>query len=120
MPTTKKKKAGAISPKEAILLELPKEVTDAFNTLIEEAFDGQEAVIYQGEAVDLILKNFAASDAKKYGEGCLPRVRQWIFDKGYLNVESHYEAVGWVVDYDKPGYNEDYEAKFIFTVKGKR
>jgi hypothetical protein len=42
--------------------------------------------------------------------------RQEIFDKGYLNIEEAYQAVGWTVSYDKPGYNESGEAMFTFRL----
>ena len=37
-----------------------------------------------------------------------------IFSEGYLNVEEVYREQGWVVSYDKPGYNESYDANFKF------
>jgi hypothetical protein len=38
-----------------------------------------------------------------------------IFAKGWLNIESIYEQQGWIVNYDKPGYNETYAATFTFV-----
>jgi hypothetical protein len=42
-----------------------------------------------------------------------------IFDKHWLDVEDIYRRVGWKVRFDQPGYNEDYKAYFVFTVKNK-
>ena len=43
-----------------------------------------------------------------------------IFDKGSLNVETIYRKDGWNVEYDKPGYNESYDASFKFSRKNKK
>lgn len=85
----------------------PKEVIEAFNTLIASAFDGTSATIKQQTVVDLIMMN-------------LDIPRDELFSKGYLNVEPLYESVGWAVTYDKPGYNESYPATFTFKRAHKR
>jgi hypothetical protein len=41
--------------------------------------------------------------------------RDDVYDKGWLNIEPVYAEFGWVVEYDKPGYNESYDATFEFT-----
>ena len=41
--------------------------------------------------------------------------RRGIFDLGYLDIEDLYTK--WNVEYDKPGYNESYQAYFIFSRK---
>jgi hypothetical protein len=48
--------------------------------------------------------------------------RNEIFKNHWLDVEEIYEEAGWQVAYDKPGYNETYEASFEFTdaSKGRR
>lgn len=51
----------------------------------------------------------------------LPNVkRQEIFDNGWLDIETVYEDSGWSVEYDKPGYNESYEASWTFKPKRKK
>jgi len=40
-----------------------------------------------------------------------------IFENGWMDIEPLYRDAGWIVEYDKPGYNENYGAKFIFTAK---
>jgi hypothetical protein len=40
-----------------------------------------------------------------------------VYAKGWLNFEAIYEEAGWKVVYDKPGYNETYDANFTFTKK---
>jgi hypothetical protein len=42
-----------------------------------------------------------------------------IFEKKYMDFEDLYRKSGWSVSYDKPGYNENYDAFFIFNKKKK-
>lgn len=81
---------------------LPDAVIDVFNELITRNWDGSKAVVKQDDAVTLIAK-------------CLKIRRQTAFDRGYLDVENTFRAVGWFVFYDAPGYNEDYPAIFTFS-----
>lgn len=41
--------------------------------------------------------------------------RQFIFDKHWLDIEDTYRKAGWNVEYDKPGYCENYDAYFVFS-----
>jgi hypothetical protein len=54
---------------------------------------------------------------KKLKEGGRNRglTRQGMYDKGWMDVEDVYQKAGWEVEFDKPGYNEDYEANFKFS-----
>ncbi len=40
--------------------------------------------------------------------------RESIIANHWLDVETHYQAAGWKVAYDKPAYNENYPACFTF------
>jgi hypothetical protein len=42
-----------------------------------------------------------------------------IFEKKYMDFEELYKKSGWSVSYDKPAYNEKYDAYFIFNKKKK-
>ncbi len=42
-----------------------------------------------------------------------------VCDNHWLDVEDVYREAGWVVEYDKPGYCESYEATFTFKKDGK-
>jgi hypothetical protein len=42
-----------------------------------------------------------------------------IFEKKYMDFEELYKKSGWSVSYDKPAYNENYDAYFIFNKKKK-
>lgn len=99
-----------ITPKEAKKGHseaIPPEVYDAFNDLLRKYGSQKTITIKQNEVMDSILKR-------------LPTVkRQEVFDNNWLDIESAYIQNGWDVHYDKPGYNESYEAFWEFS-HGKR
>lgn len=91
---------GAVKTKN-----IPEWVFDVWDKLIAAAWDGRSSTIRQDTAK-------AALHAANPGD---PPVS--IFDTGWLDIEPSYRAVGWSVVYDKPGYNESYEASFTFRKK---
>lgn len=96
-----------ITPDEVAELQtktFPAGVFDAFNELIASKFSGGSVTVMQNAAIALICEKTGVS-------------RQEVFDKGWLNVEPAYRAAGWSVEYDKPAYNEDYEANYTFKRK---
>jgi hypothetical protein len=102
---------GPISPDkigEAKGEVYPSFVFDAFNELIAQDYSNGYATVKQNDVIDRILDKQGIS-----GE-MVKAARQEIFNKGWLNVEETYRAVGWKVEYDKPGYNESYQASFKF------
>lgn len=102
-----------ISPEEALQQKqnnIPDVVFEAFNELIVEKINMQgTARITQSEAVKKIIEK---------SNGAL--TREIIFEKRMLDVEPQYRESGWKVEYDKPGYNEDYEAYYIFEKQKHR
>jgi hypothetical protein len=80
---------------------IPDIVFKVVNALIAEKFSSGHAVIRQSDIV-----------ARLRDEGLTTPV---IFDRNYLDIEDVYRGAGWVVVYDKPAYNETYEATFTFT-----
>jgi hypothetical protein len=40
-----------------------------------------------------------------------------IYDKHWMDFEDHYRKAGWVVEYDRPAYNESYPPTFTFRVR---
>jgi hypothetical protein len=99
----------AIDPKEANRKKsasIPKYVLDAFNELIVANLKDGIAEVGQEEAIDLIMKKAPAGTT-----------RNSLFDRNYLDVEEAFEAAGWKVEYDKPGYCEEGEASFTFRAK---
>jgi hypothetical protein len=97
-----------ISPSEVAGLKatlLPDEVIEAFNELIAKNASNGRSEFTQSTVVSLILKKLPGwTKAQLHAERC-------------LDVEDIYRAAGWKVEYDKPGYNEDYEARFVFSYK---
>lgn len=83
--------------------KLPNEVIDSFNEIIANRFNNGRSNFKQKEVVALIV-------AKGIGEAK-------IYQEHYLDVEDLYRAQGWKVEYDKPGYNESYDANFTFSKK---
>ena len=81
---------------------IPDEIIEIFNELITKDWDGDSATVNQNTAVALASKKLNMS-------------RQDIFDKHYMDVEGIFRKAGWVVEYDKPGYNETYDATFKFS-----
>ena len=108
------KSVGPITPAEAKsqkAASIPPKVFEAFNKLIvENLMPNGEAVFTQDSVLDAILQGVPEED--------VPAHKHALFHSGHIDVEEVYRAAGWKVDYDKPGYNEDYPATFTF--KGAR
>lgn len=97
----------AIGPKELVAFkatQIPDFVFDVVNELLAEKWNGSTAIIKQKDIVSRICR--------ETGE-----VPSSVFDKGWLNFEDIYRAKGWRVGYDKPSYNESYDAFFKFSVR---
>lgn len=84
--------------------EFPEFVVSAFNECIKRNWNGREAKIKQDEVISAMLKTRKVK-------------RNQIFDNNYLDIEPLYESQSWRVEYDKPGYNENYEPFFVFQRK---
>ncbi len=104
MATNRPIKPEEISEKKVSLF--PDEVFESFNELITQKFCESSATVTQDEVVALMVKKGLD--------------RTDIFEKGWLNVEDIYRKEGWLVDYDKPGYNESYHAIFTFSKTSKK
>ena len=83
---------------------IPDEVIEAFNELIQKKWNGFQAQFKQDEAIVLI--------ATKMNQN-----KWWVIEHHHLDVEDLYRQVGWIVEYDKPGYNEFYSPTFMFSKK---
>lgn len=80
----------------------PDFIIQAFNECITEASIKKSSTVLQKDVLKRI-KQISGKDSKE------------IFENNWLDVEDHYRQAGWKVHYDKPGYNEDYEASFTFS-----
>lgn len=95
-----------LSPKEVAgekLKSFPNEVLESFNELIiRNAGGGSEQIVVCQQEVIALMVNKGLN-------------RNQIFKNGWLDIEDLYRKAGWKVEYDKPGYNEDYLPYFIFS-----
>ena len=102
------KVVGPITPQE-ILADLPNIIPsfvfEAVNNLLKKKFRGDSVNIKQDEIMDEIARLQTTYS------------RQEIYDNKWMDFERVYSDNGWKVDYDKPAYNENYAAFFIFSPK---
>ena len=90
--------SGPISPKQAQSgAAIPEVVFDVLNALLSKG----ATVITQKEVVRLLVAKGVS--------------RHKIFEEHYLDFEGAYRKKGWEVYYDKPGYNETYDAYWRFS-----
>jgi hypothetical protein len=85
-------------------VEIPDVVIECVNKMIQSEWSGFQSKIYQKDLVNKIIESSVFT-------------REEIFAKHYLDFEYLYKKAGWKVVYDKPAYNEDYEAYFVFSKK---
>ena len=90
-----------IKPSDVSETVIPEFVFTAVNKLIKLNWNGKSATITQEEIVKEILATTNAA-------------RNEIFENHWLDFEQAYQAAGWKVHFDKPGYNESYKAFFVF------
>lgn len=94
-----------ITPQEATksaVTKIPEAVFNVFNALIVASLSGgdKEAVVSQEDVMKVLVKQGFK--------------RHEVYENNWLDIEPFYRKVGWKVEFDKPGYNEDYEATFTF------
>lgn len=93
-----------ITPEQVIEVKqtiIPDEVIEIFNYWIARNWNGSQATIRQVDVVAGITERMRVTNDVVYGN-------HW------LDVDDIYREVGWEVVYDKPAYNETYEAAFTF------
>lgn len=78
----------------------PDQVIESFNELLIKNFSGGSATIKQEDVVNLMITKGLNKEE--------------IFENNWLDIERIYRSQGWIVEYDKPGFNESYEAFFKF------
>jgi hypothetical protein len=80
----------------------PPVVITAVNNMLTKHFKGGSVTIKQDEIVSEILR-------------LSPNIsRHEVFENKWMDFEEVYRQFGWSVTYDKPGYNESYDATFEF------
>ncbi len=99
-----------ISPDDAIIKKqsiIPDIVIECFNELIAQNYTDNESTFKQDDVVELIRQKMTTVQ---------PDVKnRIIYGSHWLDVESIYRKKGWIVEYDKPGFNESYDATFTFN-----
>lgn len=102
-----------IKPSEVADLKthsIPSEVFEVFNRLIAANWNGTSSTVKQENVVTSLINYWAS-----LRRGPLERSR--IFAENWLDIEDSYRKAGWKVEYDKPGYNETYDANWTFRKK---
>jgi hypothetical protein len=105
-----KKTVKPISPEEIIdKLEdiIHPAIIQAVNKLLKSKFRGGYVTIKQKDIVE---------EAMKIDSTLL---RKDIFENHWMDFEKVYKKYGWIVTYDRPGYNESYEPSYEFKPKEK-
>jgi hypothetical protein len=98
-------KPSEVADKRSALI--PDAIIACVNDLILAYWNGSSASFTQKDLMKAVVN-------KKIG--ITPHE---IFEKHYFDFENIFRKAGWRVVYDKPGYNEDYEANFSFSKKSK-
>jgi hypothetical protein len=104
-PTTEGAAVHPISPDEVVKYRaktFPKEVIEVINTMISEAWNGYMAELEQDEVLTRICQKLKISSDEA-------------LRRHLLDFEEVYRDAGWNVEYDRPGYDESYEANYKFT-----
>lgn len=97
--------AKPVSP-YGIDIKLPDWVIDGINEAILSKWRGKSFSMKQEEIEKVVMKHAPENFTV-----------QQLYDNHYLDFEKLYEGQGWIVKYDKPGYNESGPAVFYFSVK---
>jgi hypothetical protein len=94
---------------------LPHQVIEVFNEFIAERWNGYCSSFKQKDIEKVIVKrlNIGRVTQKQY-------TAEDLYKKNWMDVEDIYRKAGWIVRYDKPGYNESYDATFEFRRPSKR
>lgn len=82
--------------------KIPDIIIKTVNELLIKNYSNGKAIIMQSEIVNIV-----SGDPDGIS-------RTDIYDNNYLDFEDVYREIGWKVTYDKPGYSESYDPRFIF------
>lgn len=96
-----------ISPKEAAVAKLnniPIEVIEAVNQLLCEKYSNTRIIITQKDVIERFKKIIIERGQM------IPN-----FEYAWLDFEPLYRQAGWKVRYDRPAWDEEYDAFFEFS-----
>lgn len=86
---------------------IPPQIIETANALIAERWNGREAT-------------FTLHELGKRARDKLGMDPKTDFEDGHLDIEPIFRKAGWVVEFDRPGYNETYDARFTFRKRKTR
>ncbi len=102
------KEVKPLSPsdlKDNLEKNLPKEVIDSVNEILSEKYRGSGSVTFKSKEV--IAKISAKMELTK----------ETIYEKKYLDFEPLFRKYGWIVRYEQPCRDENFDAYYEFTPK---
>jgi len=99
-----------ISPNDVVRTKrdmIPDKVIEVINALIIREWDGSSAVVRQDDIVELVKIQLKVTS-------------NYIFDKGWLDVEDIFKEAGWVVRYEQQCRDENFKTFFEFKKQEKK
>jgi len=105
-----------MSPEEIMenkVVVIPSFVFDVVNNNLSRQIVSLNSTVHIKEKV--IVQEIIDMAAELDNEVDVVKYRSAIYVDGWLNFEECYRAVGWNVEYDKPAYNESYDAVYKFS-----
>ena len=94
-----------LKPEEVVHM-IPDFVIAAVNKLLQEHWDGNQAIIKQDDIMAIISSNDENDERPS---------KQEIYDRHWLDFEKIYREAGWNVLYDRPAIDENFKPYFKFT-----
>lgn len=84
--------------------QIPEEVIEVWNLIIAKHFTGASSQFTRVEVVKAIADKMNVDT-------------RTVYDNGWLYIRELYTDAGWEIKLDIPGYNETYEAFYVFCRK---
>jgi hypothetical protein len=111
----KSKLVRPVTPDEASdqrLASFEPEMITAVNNMIVKNLNSTRTV------ANVLQKEIVEEYFRVKGITQTPELRASLYERHQLDFEDIFREFGWIVEYDKPAYNESYEANFTFKKKG--
>lgn len=87
------------------------------NKDVEQAVDFLLARNWTGTSSTIILKDICkkAFEIANPADMIYEAYERYLYDNKMLDIEEAYREAGWKVYFDRPAYNETYQANFMFS-----
>lgn len=102
--------------KEHYINAFPEAVLTATNNLLKKNFVSPDKSI-QFNRQTLLKEIYDVIGLKKENESDVYSIQELKMDVKFLNIEDVYNLRGWIVDYDRPAYNESYDGFWVFKIR---